>query len=331
VKALLLLRHEAAKELERVVDFSFFQWHINFPINTIVFIGLYVLIFNSVLTEIFMLKDVLVNNYLQKLNIQNYSKQTISSYISALNKFIEYIQHNKTKKIDETVIQNYLNYCKIDRGYSLSSMKQIYSAIKFLYQKVLLKEFPSSLKFSFRPEEKLPTVLSVIDIKNIFLHTPNLKHKTILMTIYSGGLRISELINLEIKDIDYVRKTIIIRGAKGKKDRVIMLSSKLTPIIKTYINKYLPQVFLFENPKGGKYSTTSIRSFYKRSLEKAKIKTPATIHTLRHSFATHLLEQGTDIRYIQKLLGHKKLETTQIYTHITKPAFNNLISPLDKI
>ena len=149
------------------------------------------------------------------------------------------------------------------------------------------------------------------------------------MTIYYGGLRISDLLNLKISDIDYQCKAITISGTKGKIDRIVMLSEKLIPILKKYLHKYQPTEFLFENPSGGKYSATSIRSFYNRSVIKAGIRKKVTIHTLRHNFATHLLEHGTDIRYIQELLGHKKLETTQIYTHITKPAFKKLKSPLD--
>ncbi len=276
-------------------------------------------------------KQKLLAQYLQKLSIQNYSHQTINSYISAIKMFIAYFQVNKFNALDENIIINYLDYCKTRKHYSLSSMKLAYSSIKFLFTNVLEREFPSSLKFSFRKEEKLPAVLSEKDIINIFNHTLNIKHKSILMTIYSGGLRISELLNLKLNDIDFERRVITIIGAKGKKDRIVMLSEKLIPILKQYLLKYQPTKFLFENPNGGKYSATSIRSFYKRSLIKAGIQKKVTIHTLRHSFATHLLEHGTDIRYIQELLGHKKLETTQIYTHITKPAFKNLKSPLDRI
>ncbi len=276
-------------------------------------------------------KQELLRKYKQKLNIQNYSKQTINSYLSAIKMFISYFQANKFKALNENIIIKYLDYCKTQKQYSLSSMKLAYSAIKFLFTDVLEKEFPPSLKFSFRKEDKLPAVLSEKDIILIFNNTENIKHKLILMTIYSGGLRISELLNLKLNDIDIERRVITIKGGKGKKDRIVMLSEKLIPVLKQYIQKYQPTEYLVENPNGGKYSTTSIRSFYKRSLIKAGIRKKVTIHTLRHSFATHLLEHGTDIRYIQELLGHKKLETTQIYTHMTKPAFNNLISPLDKI
>ena len=269
-------------------------------------------------------KQLLLQKYQQKLNIQNYSQQTISSYISAIKMFISYFQVNKFKSLNENIIIKYLDYCKTKKQYSLSS-------IKFLFRIVLEREFPSSLKFSFRKEEKLPIVLSEKDILNIFKNTTNIKHKSILMTIYSGGLRISELLNLKLNDIDFERRVITIMGAKGKKDRIVMLSEKLIPLLKQYLFKYQPKKFLFENPNGGRYSATSIRSFYKRSLIKAGIQKKVTIHTLRHSFATHLLEHGTDIRYIQELLGHKKLETTQIYTHITKPAFKKLKSPLDRI
>ena len=151
------------------------------------------------------------------------------------------------------------------------------------------------------------------------------------MTIYSGGLRISELLNLKLRDLNRERGAIIIKGAKGKKDRQVMLAKNLIPVLDHYLKKYQPKEYVFENPKGGKYSATSIRSFFKRSLQKAGVKEMATIHTLRHSFATHLLEHGTGIRYIQELLGHTKLETTQIYTHITKPSIKNLKSPLDNL
>ena len=276
-------------------------------------------------------KQILLKKYQQKLNIQNYSPQTINSYLSSIKMFISYFQANKFKALDENIIVKYLDYCKTQKQYSLSSMKLAYSSIKFLFTNVLEKDFPSSLKFSFRKEEKLPAVLSEKDISLILKATTNIKHKSILMTIYSAGLRISELLNLKINELDFHRKTISIIGAKGKKDRMVMLSEKLIPLLKKYLNKYQPREFLFENPNGGSYSATSIRSFYKRSLLRADINKKVTVHTLRHSFATHLLEHGTDIRYIQELLGHKKLETTQIYTHITKPSFNKLISPLDKI
>jgi integrase/recombinase XerD len=278
-----------------------------------------------------MLKSTLLKKYTQKLSVQNYSNQTIRSYISALNTFIKFVKATNVTELNAQTVLDYLEYCKNHKKYSLSSMKQAYSAIRFLFINVLEKEFPQSLRFKFRNEERLPSVLSVSDIQKIFQVTDNLKHQTILKLIYAAGLRISELLNLKISDLDFSRLTIRVSQGKGNKDRVVMLAEKLVPQIEAYIEYYQPRVYLIENPAGGKYSTTSIRSFLKRSVQKAGIKSHVTAHTLRHSFATHLLEQGTDIRYIQELLGHKKLETTQIYTHVSKKSLSKITSPFDKI
>ena len=151
------------------------------------------------------------------------------------------------------------------------------------------------------------------------------------MTIYSAGLRVSELINLRIKDIDSNRMQIRVEQAKGKKDRYTLLGNSTLDILRKYVAEYKPKVWLFEGVKGGKYSTSSIQANLKLSVDKAGIKKRITVHTLRHSFATHLLEAGTDIRYIQSLLGHSSGKTTEIYTHITTKGFDQIISPLDKL
>ena len=187
--------------------------------------------------------------------------------------------------------------------------------------------------FIDRPEKPftLPEVLSEEEVSRLFKAVHNLKHRCILYLLYAGGLRISELINLKITDINSDRNLIMIRNGKGAKDRTTLLSQKMLVLLRKYYLAYKPQHWLFESPHQTPYSTTSIRKIMKRGLKKAKIHKKATPHTLRHSFATHLLERGTDIRYIQSLLGHNSSKTTEIYTHITKKGLEKIVSPLDNL
>ena len=157
----------------------------------------------------------------------------------------------------------------------------------------------------------------------------NSKHKCLIMTAYSAGLRIGELLNLKPEDIDSKRMLITIRQGKGKKDRVTLLAGRLLELLREYYVKYHPKEYLFEGIAGGKYSASSVQSILKEACRKARITKHVTMHTLRHSFATHLLEHNTDIRYIQELLGHANPKTTQIYTHITTKGLDQLRSPLD--
>lgn len=182
-----------------------------------------------------------------------------------------------------------------------------------------------------RKEKMLPEVLSEEEVVQLLNATENIKHKAILMTIYSAGLRISELINLQIKDIDSKRMQIRVEQAKGKKDRYTLLGKKTLEALRKYVSEYKPKEWLFEGRNAEKYSATSIKSILRESLVKVGIKKHITVHTLRHSFATHLLEGGTDIRYIQSLLGHSSGKTTEIYTHITTKGFDQIKSPLDKL
>jgi integrase/recombinase XerD len=167
-----------------------------------------------------------------------------------------------------------------------------------------------------RKEKRLPTVLSIDEITRLFDATTNIKHRCILMEIYSGGLRRNELINLHPKDIDYYRKLIKIRGSKGNKDRYTILSEKLLTLLKEYYKQYRPDEWLFEGQTGGRYSATSIEKIFREAVSKAGIRKYVTPHSLRHSCATHLLEQGISLRYIQEILGHSSSKTTEIYTHV---------------
>lgn len=182
-----------------------------------------------------------------------------------------------------------------------------------------------------KKERVLPNVLSEEEVATILKCAENLKHKAMLSLIYSSGLRLGELINLTIHDIDSKRMLIIIKQGKGKKDRVSLLSVKVLEILREYFKKYKPKDYLFEGQFGEQYSPTSVQKVFKIAKQKAGIKKKATVHTLRHSFATHLLEHGTDLRYIQSLLGHQSPKTTEIYTHITKRGLDKIKSPFDNL
>ena len=172
-------------------------------------------------------------------------------------------------------------------------------------------------------------MLSVEEVQRLFACTPNLKHRAILMTIYSAGLRVSEALNLRISDIDSDRKQIRITSGKGEKDRFTLLSERLLVKLRQYYLEYSPKHYLFESYDGSKYSASSIRKVLKRSVQRAGIDKPVKVHTLRHSFATHLLENGTNLRYIQDLLGHTSAKTTEIYTHVSSKKLSDVVSPLD--
>jgi site-specific recombinase XerD len=278
-----------------------------------------------------MKKQEILISLRKQLKIANYSDKSINNYLSALGKFFDYLLAKNIVSVTDAVITDYLYYCKNDIGYATSSLKQIVASLKHFYNRILEKPIPKALNIKVRREEHLPEVLSLPEVQRIIKATQNLKHKTILLTIYSAGLRLAETINLKVADIDSDRMKIHIRQGKGKKDRFVMLSEKLLLTMREYFQQYKPTDYLFEGQKGGSYSSKSIQNIMKNAVKIARIAKIATPHTLRHSFATHLLEQGCDIRYIQELLGHKNLATTQLYTHITKSAIDVIKSPLDSI
>jgi site-specific recombinase XerD len=274
--------------------------------------------------------------YVHKLEERRYSQSTIRAYVPLFEEFLNYFPNLEISELGEKEIMEFSHYLVTVRKVSSSHQNQAINAIKFYFEKV--KGGERKYYHVDRPirEKALPEVCSEEEIVAIFKATENLKHKAILMTIYSAGLRISELINLKIKDIDSNRMQIRIEQAKGKKDRYTILSPKTLKILREYFKNEKPSEFLFEgqgstNEKPIPYSARSIQAILKQSLEITRIKKKVTIHTLRHSFATHLLENGTDLRYIQSLLGHESPKTTQIYTHITTKGFDQIISPLDKL
>lgn len=180
-----------------------------------------------------------------------------------------------------------------------------------------------------RKESKLPKVISKEEVVDIIENTNNLKHRGIVQLLYGSGLRQSELLNLRIKDIDSKRMLVRVEGSKGNKDRLTLLSKTALKDLRKYYIKYEPELFLFEGKKGTKYSAASVLKIVKAAAEKARIRTRVTPHVLRHSFATHLLEAGTDLRQIQVLLGHGSSKTTEIYTHVATNTFETIKNPLD--
>ena len=269
--------------------------------------------------------------YIAKLKELRYSKNTLDTYKHMFEEFINFYRDTEITDITDEMIVDFLRYLVNERNISGSYQNQSINSIKFYYERVLNGQRKIYTIDRPRKEKYLPEVLSEEEVVKILNATENLKHKAILMTIYSAGLRVSELINLRIKDIDSNRMQIRVEQAKGKKDRYTLLGNSTLDILRKYVAEYKPKVWLFEGVKGGKYSTSSIQANLKLSVDKAGIKKRITVHTLRHSFATHLLEAGTDIRYIQSLLGHSSGKTTEIYTHITTKGFDQIISPLDKL
>ncbi len=256
--------------------------------------------------------------YRMKLIELRYSEKTLKAYAPLFEEFINYYPTHDIKTIDEPMIIRFLRFLVTERRVSSNYQNQAINAIKFYYERVL----GGQRKFYFidRPikEKTLPVVLSTEEVTLILKTIKNLKHKAILMTIYSAGLRISEAINLKIKDIDSNRMQIRVQQSKGKKDRYTLLSQKTLDILRLYFKAYKPQEWLFEGQTPGEpYAVRSIQHIFEAAVTKADIKKDVSVHTLRHSFATHLLENGTDLRYIQSLLGHENSKTTEIYTHIT--------------
>ncbi len=266
--------------------------------------------------------------YLQKLELRRYANNTAKTYITLFEKFINHFKGEALMSINENDIRSYLQQL-IKEGKSDSYINQMINAIKFYYE--VVKGMPNRFYSIERPrkQKKLPQVISKEEVKLMISSSQNLKHKCIVSLLYSGGLRRSELLNLKIGDIDSKRMLIRINNAKGGKDRFTLLSSTVLNDLRSYYKAYRPATWLFEGLNGNQYSTGSVQAIIRNSANSAKIQKVVTPHMLRHSFATHLLENGTDLRYIQTLLGHASSKTTEIYTHVALSAFGSIKNPLD--
>jgi site-specific recombinase XerD len=268
--------------------------------------------------------------YIELLESKRYSLNTAKIYVCFFTDFMRYLNGKPVNEVNEYDIKEYI-LSIVRKGHSISRQNQAINAIKFYYEQVL--DMPQRFYDIDRPrgEKRLPAVLSEEEIARIITSTDNLKHKAILVTIYSGGLRLSELLELKITDVESGRQRLCLRGAKGNKDRYSILSDTTLALLRKYYLVYRPKVYLFEGQNGGQYSAKSVQNIVKHGLEKADVRRPASVHTLRHSFATHLLENGTDLRYIQTLLGHTSLTTTEIYTHVSTKGLKDVVSPIDKL
>lgn len=266
--------------------------------------------------------------YLDKLELKRYANSTVKTYVSCFEKFINHFPTQEIDTLDEQDVRDYLRFL-IHQNSSNSYINQSINSIKFYYELVL--GMPNRFYELERPrkEIKLPLVLSKTEVRFLIEATNNLKHKCIVSLLYSGGLRRSELINLKIADIDSKRMLIKINRAKGNKDRYTLLAHSVLKDLRAYYLEFKPSTYLFEGQKKEQYSCSSILNIIAFACQRAGIRKRVTPHTLRHSFATHLLEAGTDLRYIQMLLGHNSTKTTEIYTHVATHNYNSIKNPLD--
>lgn len=269
--------------------------------------------------------------FMQLLEVKRYSSSSIETYTNAFRQFLMHFKGQDVDVLNENQIEQYINLQVTERKISVSYQKQLVAAIKFWYIHILRRDIRLDYLYPDRPEFKIPVVFSQQEIKKMLHVCQNIKHKAILATIYSCGLRLSELTRLMIKDVNSSAMSVTVRQGKGNRDRVVVLSEKLLVLLRDYFIAYKPKEYLFEGQAGGKYAERSVQQVLKQALVKANIKTKGSVHTLRHSYATHLIEQGTDIRFVQELLGHKSIKTTLIYTHLTDATKRKIKSPLDNL
>jgi site-specific recombinase XerD len=266
-----------------------------------------------------------------ELKLMGYSFKTIKAYRNHIKRFFEFARKNP-EELEVNDIRKYLFFLLDQRACSHSYVNQAVSALKFLCGNVLKQNHLIINIPRPKKERKLPEVLSQNDIPRILQSVNNEKHRAILTLTYSAGLRISEVVHLKIEDIDGERMLIHVRQGKGRNARYTILSREALKVLRNYIKAYRPKTWLFPGGKEGKHLTErSVQKIFERALKKAGIKKDVSIHSLRHSFATHLLENGTDLRYIQELLGHKHSKTTEIYTHVSEKEMRRIQSPLDRL
>lgn len=274
---------------------------------------------------------VLPKGYSERLILKGYGEQTNKTYIAYMKDFVNYFKGRILEDVSVDDINAYLLHLIKTRHISKSQQNQRVSAIKFYYEKVLgrNKEYYNIQ----RPKKEfhLPKVISEKEVLAILHSIKNIKHKAIIATIYSAGLRRSELLNLRKEDLCYDKSLIFVRGGKGKKDRTTIFSDSLKIVIRKYIEEKKPKYWLFEGNNHKKYSSSSVATLLDNAAQKAGIQQHVTPHMLRHSFATHLMDKGTSTRIIQSLLGHESSKTTEIYTHISERSLNRIKNPLDAI
>ncbi|WP_347174242.1 tyrosine-type recombinase/integrase [Polaribacter uvawellassae] len=274
-------------------------------------------------------KTEVYRHYLAFLKGKRFSKSTIASYSGFILEFLRFTDQKPVDELNENDVRSYIEWAVNTLNYAVSTHRQMVSGFKHFTYFYPACSIDIDKIYMPKKDRKLPIVLSIEEIILLLQATKNLKHRVVLAILYSSGLRISEVIDLKLSDFDFKRNQLHIQNSKGRKDRYATIAESIFPLIKNYYKTYKPKVYFIENPKGGKYSPESIRAFLKKSLKLAGITKTVTPHTLRHSYATHMLEQGIGIRHIQELLGHSRPETTMIYTHVTRKDLEQIKSPLD--
>ena len=265
------------------------------------------------------------------MELKNFSPRTIQTYLCWMKRFVIY--HGSTPEdLGDEDIRRYLHSIVMEGRASQSSVNQAYSALRFFYKVSLGREWDVVRIPRAKVEKRLPVVLSADEVRKVFAEIRNLKHRTIVMTLYSGGLRLGEALRLKVGDIDSERMLIHVRQGKGHKDRYTILGKRTVEMLRIYWEVYRPKEWLFPSTSLNQpLSPSSVQKVFRKALQEAGITKKASVHTLRHSFATHLLEAGTDLFYIQKLLGHTTARTTAIYLHVTRKDIKGVKSPIDLI
>ncbi|HRT00626.1 MAG TPA: site-specific integrase [Bacteroidales bacterium] len=273
-----------------------------------------------------------IEEFRKWLECKRYSNNTIKSYIDSVKQFLFYYKDKDFKLLSNEDVLDYINKKIVKKGLSFSYQNQLVNGLKLYFGHVENTLIQINKLERPRRQHKLPNVLSKEEVKAILEAPKNLKHRAMLSLIYACGLRRSELLNLKISDVDSKRHMLVIRNSKGYKDRQVPISDKTIQMLREYYKAYKPKTWLFEGQKSGeKYSEESLSKVLKHSLSKANIRKPVSLHWLRHSYATHLLEAGTDLRFIQELLGHKSSKTTEIYTHVSQKSLQKIKSPFDEL
>ena len=273
-----------------------------------------------------------LNQFSHYLKYRRYSPNTIKTYTDALGVFFHYHSNKVPEQLGIAEIIEFNTGYILRKHLSASYQNQVIHAIKLFYRNRFNRNMDLNNIQRPRREQRLPNVLSKQEIKSILEAPSNLKHRAMLSLIYACGLRRSELLNLSLSDVLSDRNVLFIRQSKGKKDRVIPISNKIIEMLRTYYKAYKPKVWLFEGQNAGeRYSERSLQLVLKQALKKVGNTKPVSLHWLRHSYATHLLESGTDLRYIQELLGHNSSKTTEIYTHVTTKSLQQIRSPFDEL
>jgi integrase/recombinase XerD len=265
------------------------------------------------------------------LILKNYSINTIRIYTEHIAFFLNHSEGNEIKDMTAEDLTRYIQLKMSKNDYSTSYQNQLINAIKLYYRVVHNRDLGKFELPRPRGEKKLPVVLSRDEIKSIINQTYNTKHRTIITLIYGTGIRLGESVNILVRDIDFNRKLIYIRAGKGKKDRIVPLPAILIKQLELYLKQYIPDEYLFEGQHNRQYSPRSVQKILKQALIRAGIRKNASVHSLRHTFATHAIEDGIDIRLVQEILGHADIKTTELYTHITNTSILSIQSPIDKL